>query len=77
MQQRIAISKNSYEHEIFFSSSYGCTVCTNPFAQPIITSFLPTSGVVGTTITISGNNFGQQLEKYLFGVYVYMCLRGL
>ncbi|MFT3823436.1 MAG: FG-GAP-like repeat-containing protein [Chitinophagaceae bacterium] len=27
------------------------------FAQPVITSFSPTSGAVGTTVTISGSNF--------------------
>lgn len=37
------------------------TLCTVTFfainAQPVINSFSPTSGPVGTTVTISGSNF--------------------
>ena len=32
-------------------------ICVNVFAQPTITSFVPTRGEVGTTVTIYGTNF--------------------
>ncbi len=32
-------------------------ICTPSFAQPTITSFAPTSGPIGTTVTITGTNF--------------------
>ncbi|MBA3674372.1 MAG: VCBS repeat-containing protein, partial [Chitinophagaceae bacterium] len=42
---------------VFFSGIKIILLSTGVFAQPSITSFSPTSGPIGTTVTIFGNNF--------------------
>ncbi len=40
-----------------YASSICFLICVAAFAQPVITSFSPASGPVGTAVTISGSNF--------------------
>jgi hypothetical protein len=45
-------------HKIFFSLLLLCSIISGRiFSQPTITSFSPTSGSIGTTVTITGTNF--------------------
>jgi hypothetical protein len=61
MMTKHLIMKNQIKHIFIFLIILGLT--QRIYSQPIITSFVPTSGAIGATVTITGANFNSTLAN--------------